>query len=224
MFYGVSEPLSAFLKLYGRHRWGRRGLRSDWAPLGGAAGDQVEANNVLGHGGNDLSLGSASWAIYAVVGLALAFVQTITRVFTLTISALRLPDLGRTCWGWPGSLIDHPWYLATLLLGDFAGFWVPRQPTRAERASLACQSPDVLQVLVDTGITAIVDRYLLLRGFGRGVKKSCPRSTWGWRSCCLVFRPFLVGRHGRSCRPLVILGGICRIPACPVQSPLVSET
>src|SRR3546814_14328658 len=48
------------------------GVRSDWAPLGGAAGDAEAARN-LGMAATIFHWALHPWAIYAVVALALAF-------------------------------------------------------------------------------------------------------------------------------------------------------
>ena len=41
MFYGVSEPMSHFSSSFGGTAVGEDGIRTDWAPLGAAAGDQA---------------------------------------------------------------------------------------------------------------------------------------------------------------------------------------
>ncbi|MDZ7751142.1 MAG: BCCT family transporter [Gammaproteobacteria bacterium] len=43
MFYGVSEPLSHYGTSLGGTTVGEQGMRTDWAPLGGAAGDPQAA-------------------------------------------------------------------------------------------------------------------------------------------------------------------------------------
>src|SRR3546814_14286549 len=71
MFFGVSEPMSHFSSSMGGTAMDA-GVRSDWAPLGGAAGDAEAARN-LGMAATIFHWALHPWAIYAVVALALAF-------------------------------------------------------------------------------------------------------------------------------------------------------
>src|SRR5690606_29014326 len=71
MYFGVSEPLSHFnASMGGIAEEG--GMRTDWAPLGGAAGDPLAACD-LAMAATIFHWGLHPWAIYAVVALALAF-------------------------------------------------------------------------------------------------------------------------------------------------------
>jgi len=83
MFYGVSEPMSHFSSSLGGVAVGEDGLRTDWAPLGAAAGD-AEAARRLGMAATIFHWGLHPWAIYAVVALALAlfsFKETLKKTF-----------------------------------------------------------------------------------------------------------------------------------------------
>lgn len=71
MFYGVSEPLSHFASSMGGTSV-EGGVRTDWAPLGAAAGD-TEAALRLSMAATIFHWGLHPWAIYAVIGLALAY-------------------------------------------------------------------------------------------------------------------------------------------------------
>lgn len=83
MFYGVSEPMSHFSSSLGGVAVGEDGLRTDWAPLAGAAGDAAAAER-LGMAATIFHWGLHPWAIYAVVALALAlfsFKETLKKTF-----------------------------------------------------------------------------------------------------------------------------------------------
>jgi BCCT family betaine/carnitine transporter len=71
MFYGVSEPLGHFSAAFDGVTYGEDGVRTDWAPLGGAEGDPIAARR-LGMAATIFHWGLHPWAIYAVVALALA--------------------------------------------------------------------------------------------------------------------------------------------------------
>ena len=71
MFYGVGEPLTHFGTSMGGTSVGEDGLRTDWAPLGGAEGDEA-ASEKLAMAATIFHWGLHPWAIYAVLALALA--------------------------------------------------------------------------------------------------------------------------------------------------------
>ena len=112
MFYGVSEPLSHFSTALGGPVMGDGGVRTDWAPLGGAAGDQAEAIRI-GMAATIFHWGLHPWAIYAIVGLALALFSY-NKGLPLTLRSAFYPILGERIWGWPGHVIDILAVLATL--------------------------------------------------------------------------------------------------------------
>ncbi|HPQ96560.1 MAG TPA: BCCT family transporter, partial [Thiolinea sp.] len=70
MFFGVSEPLSHYSSSMGGVTL-ENGVRTDWAPLGGAQGD-IGAARDLAMAATIFHWGLHPWAIYAVVALALA--------------------------------------------------------------------------------------------------------------------------------------------------------
>ena len=111
MFYGVSEPISHFNSSMGGISV-ENGVRTDWAPLGGAAGDQVAAKN-LAMAATIFHWGLHPWAIYAIVALALAFFS-FNRNLPLTIRSAFHPILGDKIWGWQGHVIDILAVFATL--------------------------------------------------------------------------------------------------------------
>lgn len=120
MFFGVSEPMSHFdSSLAGVA--GEAGARTDWAPLGGAAGD-VEAARNLGMAATIFHWALHPWAIYAVVALSLAFF-TFNRGLPLTLRSAFYPILGDRIWGWWGHTIDILAVFATLFgLATSLGF------------------------------------------------------------------------------------------------------
>ena len=120
MFFGVSEPLSH----YGSSIGGtvvENGVRTDWAPLGGAEGNPELARE-LAMGATIFHWGLHPWSIYAIVALALAFFAY-NRGLPLTLRSAFYPLLGERVWGWPGHVIDTTAVFATLFgLATSLGF------------------------------------------------------------------------------------------------------
>ena len=111
MYFGVSEPLSH----YGAALGGlsvEDGARTDWAPLGGAAGDAV-ASRDLAMAATIFHWGLHPWSIYAVVGLALAFFS-FNHNLPLTLRSAFYPILGDRVRGWSGHIVDTLAVFATL--------------------------------------------------------------------------------------------------------------
>jgi BCCT family betaine/carnitine transporter len=120
MFFGVSEPMSHFASSMGGTAV-EGGVRTDWAPLGAAAGDAVAARN-LGMAATIFHWALHPWAIYAIVALALAFF-TFNRGLPLTLRSAFYPILGDRVWGWWGHMIDITAVFATLFgLATSLGF------------------------------------------------------------------------------------------------------
>ena len=121
MFFGVSEPMSHFASSMGGISLGENGLRTDWAPLGGAAGD-INAAKDLAMAATIYHWGLHPWSMYAVVALALAFFSY-NHKLPLTLRSAFYPLLGERVWGWPGHLIDIIAVFATLFgLATSLGF------------------------------------------------------------------------------------------------------
>ena len=104
VFYGVSEPLSHYGSSLGGTSIGDDGIRTDWAPLGAAAGDPVGAAR-LGMAATIFHWGFHPWAIYAVVALSLA-IFSYNKGLPLTMRSIFYPLIGERVWGWPGHVID----------------------------------------------------------------------------------------------------------------------
>ena len=167
MFYGVSEPLSHFSSSMGGTAVGEDGLRTDWAPLGAAAGDQAEAVR-LGMAATIYHWGLHPWAIYAVVGLALALFSY-NKGLPLTIRSAFYPILGERVWGWPGHVIDILAVFATLFgLATSLGLGATQANAGLNELFGLAVGPTT-QVLLITGITAVAT-VSVLRGLDGGVK------------------------------------------------------
>ena len=100
MFYGVSEPLTHFSTSFAG-TVSENGVRTDWAPLGGAVGD-AEASRRLGMAATIYHWGMHPWAIYALMALGLALFS-FNKGLPLTIRSVFYPILGERVWGWPCS-------------------------------------------------------------------------------------------------------------------------
>jgi BCCT family betaine/carnitine transporter len=111
MFYGVSEPISHYSSSLGGTTV-EDGIRTDWAPLGAAAGNPAEAHR-LGMAATIFHWGLHPWAIYAVVALALALFSY-NKGLPLTIRSAFYPIFGERIWGWIGHIIDILAVFATL--------------------------------------------------------------------------------------------------------------
>ncbi|WP_299813273.1 BCCT family transporter [uncultured Jannaschia sp.] len=95
--------------------------RSDWAPLGAATGNEVEAVR-LGMAATIFHWGLHPWAIYAVVALALALFSY-NKGLPLTLRSAFYPLFGERVWGWAGHVIDILAVFATLFgLATSLGF------------------------------------------------------------------------------------------------------
>ena len=120
MFYGVSEPISHYSSSIGGTSI-ENGVRTDWAPLGAAAGDTAEAHR-LGMAATIYHWGLHPWAVYAIVALSLALF-TYNKGLPLTVRSIFYPIFGDAVWGWVGHVIDTLAVFATLFgLATSLGF------------------------------------------------------------------------------------------------------
>ncbi|WP_022707526.1 BCCT family transporter [Paracoccus zeaxanthinifaciens] len=111
MFYGVSEPLGHFQAALGGPVL-EDGVRTDWAPLDGAPGDEAGAMR-LGMAATIFHWGLHPWAVYAIVALALGLFAY-NKGLPLTLRSVFYPIFGEKIWGWPGHIIDVLAVLATI--------------------------------------------------------------------------------------------------------------
>lgn len=166
MFYGVSEPLSHFSTSVGGAVT-EDGLRSDWAPLTGALDDQ-EGSIRLGMAATIFHWGLHPWAIYAMVGLALALF-TYNKGLPLTIRSAFYPIFGDRIWGWPGHIIDILAVFATLFgLATSLGFGAT-QANAGLNELFGVPMGNATEVILISAITAVA-LISVLRGLDGGVK------------------------------------------------------
>ena len=167
MFYGVSEPMSHFSSALGGTVM-ENGVRTDWAPLGGAAGD-VEAAARLGMAATIFHWGLHPWAIYAVVALALALFS-FNKGLPLSIRSIFYPILGERVWGWPGHIIDILAVFATLFgLATSLGIGA-EQAAGGIDYLFGITANNTSKVLLIAGITAIA-LVSVLAGLDKGVTR-----------------------------------------------------
>ncbi|MCK8515993.1 BCCT family transporter [Methylonatrum kenyense] len=167
MFYGVSEPMSHFSAALGGTET-ENGARTDWAPLGGAAGDEAAAST-LGMAATIFHWGLHPWAIYAVVALALALFS-FNKGLPLTVRSIFYPLLGERVWGWPGHIIDMLAVFATLF-GLATSLGIGASQAAAGLSHLfGAPEGNVTMVLLIFGITAIAI-VSILAGVDKGVRR-----------------------------------------------------
>ena len=185
MFYGVAEPLSHYSSALGGVAE-VDGIRSDWAPLGGALGDSGNAKD-LGMAATIYHWGLHPWSIYALLALSLALFS-FNKGLPLTMRSIFYPIFGERIWGWPGHIIDITAVVATLFgLATSLGFG-------------ASQATAGLHFLfgIPGGITTQVILIILITGFAltsvvagldSGVKLLSEFNMfWPPCSCCLSLR------------------------------------
>lgn len=167
MFYGVSEPLGHFTAAVGGPVI-ENGLRTDWAPLDGAAGDEVAARR-LAMAATIFHWGLHPWAIYAVVALALALFAY-NKGLPLTLRSVFYPLLGERVWGWPGHVIDVMAVMATLFgLATSLGIGA-EQATAGFGFLFGWSASDTSKIVLIVVITAVATASVVL-GVEKGVKR-----------------------------------------------------
>lgn len=166
MFFGVSEPMSHFGSSMGGVAL-ENGARTDWAPLGAAAGSAEEARD-LAMAATIFHWALHPWAIYTVLALALAFF-TYNRGLPLTLRSAFYPLLGDRVWGWWGHIIDTLAVFATLFgLATSLGFGT-EQALAGLNFLFGWGTGPVAKVVLIGSITAIA-LISVLRGLDGGVK------------------------------------------------------
>jgi len=168
MFYGVGEPMSHFGSAMGGVSVGEDGLRTDWAPLGAAAGDAKAAAS-LGMAATIFHWGLHPWAIYAIVALALALFS-FNKGLPLSIRSIFYPILGERVWGWPGHLIDILAVFATLFgLATSLGLGAAQAAAGLDHL-FGITANDTSKVLLIIGITCLA-LLSVVAGLDKGVKR-----------------------------------------------------
>ncbi|WP_349370045.1 BCCT family transporter [Salinarimonas sp.] len=167
MFYGVSEPISHYSTALGGTTV-ENGVRTDWAPLGAAAGDPAEAAR-LGMAATIFHWALHPWAIYATVALALALFSY-NKGLPLTIRSIFYPIFGERVWGWTGHIIDILAVLATLFgLATSLGFGA-EQANAGLAFLFGLPNDDTSKVVLILVITAVA-LVSVVAGLDAGVKR-----------------------------------------------------
>ena len=167
MFYGVAEPITH----YGTSVDGttiENGVRSDWAPLGAAEGDQQGAQR-LAMSASILHYGLHPWAVYAVVALALGLFS-FNKGLPLTVRSIFYPILGERVWGWPGHIVDILAVFATLFgLATSLGLGAS-QAAAGLNHLFGIPNVDMSKVFLIIGITTVALGSILL-GVDKGIRR-----------------------------------------------------
>jgi len=167
MFYGVAEPISHFDTAVAGTSV-EAGARTDWAPLGGAAGDPLAAER-LGMAATIFHWALHPWGIYAVVALALALFSY-NKGLPLTIRSMFYPIFGERVWGPIGHVIDILAVFATLFgLATSLGFGA-EQAAAGLNFLFGMPQNDTAKVLLILAITAVA-LASVLAGLDAGVKR-----------------------------------------------------
>ncbi len=167
MYFGVSEPISHFNSSVGGTTV-EDGVRTDWAPLGGAGGDQLAARD-LGMAATIFHWGLHPWAIYAIVALSLALFSY-NKGLPLTIRSVFYPIFGERVWGWTGHVIDTLAVFATVFgLATSLGFGA-QQASAGLEYLYGFPNNDTSRVLLIIGITAVA-LVSVIAGMDAGVKR-----------------------------------------------------
>ena len=167
MYFGVSEPLSHFGAALDGPVTDGDGLRSDAAPLGGAAGDAMAARD-LAMAATIYHWGLHPWAIYAVVALALAFFAY-NHGLPLTLRSAFYPILGDRVRGWWGHLIDVLAVFATLF-GLATSLGLGTTQALAGFNLLYGWGTGGLAAVVLIGVITLLAVVSVVRGLDRGIK------------------------------------------------------
>jgi len=153
MFWSVAEPVAYYTDWYG-------------TPLNVAAGTPEGARMALG--ATMFHWGLHPWAIYAVVGLALAFFAY-NKGLPLTIRSAFFPLLGDRCWGPIGHVIDILAVVATIFgLATSLGLGA-QQAASGLHFLFGLDNGLQTQMAVIVLVSAVA-RYSVARGLDGGVK------------------------------------------------------
>jgi len=153
VFYGAAEPMAYYTGWSG-------------TPLG--AEPLSEEARRLAFSATIFHWGVTPWAIYALVGLALAFF-TFNKGLPLTIRSAFYPIFGERIWGWPGHIIDLLAVVATLF-GLATSLGLGAKQAASGLHFLFGVDPGLsTQVVLIIGITAMAT-FSVIRGLDGGVK------------------------------------------------------
>ena len=149
LFFGVLEPVQHFMS----------------PPLGGEA----KTDAAMGIAATTFHWGIHGWAVYGVVGLALAFFAY-NRGLPLTIRSAFYPVLGERIWGWPGHVIDTLAVFASLFgLATSLGLGA-QQVTAGLNYLFEVPATNTTMVVLIVAITAVA-LISVLTGLNVGIKR-----------------------------------------------------
>jgi len=153
MFWSVAEPAAYFSDWYG-------------TPLDAAAGTPAGARVALG--ATMFHWGLHPWAIYAVVGLSLAFF-TYNKGLPLTIRSAFYPLIGDRAWGWFGHVVDIVAVMATIFgLATSLGFGA-KQAASGLHYLFGLPNSINVQIAIIIGVTTVAT-ISVVRGLEGGVR------------------------------------------------------
>ncbi|MFL0959806.1 BCCT family transporter [Vibrio parahaemolyticus] len=167
VFFGVSEPMSHFSSALGGVNI-ENGVRTDWAPLGGAVGD-TDAASALGMAATIYHWALHPWSIYALLALGLA-IFSFNKGLPLTMRSIFYPLFGERVWGWVGHIIDILAVVATVFgLATSLGYGASQAATRLNFL-FGVPMTDTTQVVLIVVITALA-LISVVAGLDSGVKR-----------------------------------------------------
>lgn len=163
LFWSIAEPINHFQ-----------------TPPMGESGTPAAARQAMNF--TFLHWGLHAWAIYALVGLSLAYF-TYSRKLPLTIRSIFYPFLGERIHGIPGDIIDTLAVLATLFgLATSLGFGVKQVAAGLHHVFPSISSDVNTQVMLIAGITAVAT-ISVVTGVDKGVRIL---SEWNIRIALLI--------------------------------------
>ncbi|ENK2107904.1 BCCT family transporter [Vibrio alginolyticus] len=166
VFFGVSEPMSHFSSAIGGVSV-ENGVRTDWAPLGGAEGDATAAS-ALGMAATIYHWALHPWSIYALLALGLA-IFSFNKGLPLTMRSIFYPLFGERVWGWTGHIIDILAVVATVFgLATSLGYGASQAATGLNFL-FDVPMTNITQVILIIGITALA-LISVVAGLDKGVK------------------------------------------------------
>ncbi|EGR0300756.1 BCCT family transporter [Vibrio parahaemolyticus] len=167
VFFGVSEPMSHFSSAIGGVNI-ENGVRTDWAPLGGAVGD-TDAASALGMAATIYHWALHPWSIYALLALGLA-IFSFNKGLPLTMRSIFYPLFGERVWGWVGHIIDILAVVATVFgLATSLGYGASQAATGLNFL-FGVPMTDTTQVVLIVVITALA-LISVVAGLDSGVKR-----------------------------------------------------
>ena len=173
LFFGVSEPVTYFqggsYSPLGIETVYDPGTVYDAGNVPNAGDPKVQAAASLGIATTVFHWGLQGWAIYGVVGLALAFFAY-NRGLPLLIRSAFYPIFGDRIWGWPGHIIDTFAIFAGIFgLATSLGLGV-QQVTSGLNHLFGIPANSVTMVLLIVVITAIA-LISVMTGINVGIKR-----------------------------------------------------